>query len=228
MTDPAVRRPLNEEKSTRDAILDAAERRFAERGFSGVSVREIAADVGLKNQASLYHYFRNKRAIYEAVLARGVAALVGLVASGTSGRASERSRDSVEQTVERLLDYLVEHPHLPRLIQRAGVDDLRYFRPAVLRLLRPLFQQGLGVLAMSGAPWRREELPHVAAGIYHMIFGYFASAELLSLVAEGDWLAPQAVRRQRQFLKVAISQLLGMPRSGAVAPLRGSPRTEGS
>ena len=41
-------------------ILDAAERRFAERGFDGVSVREIATDAGLKNQASLYHHFKNK------------------------------------------------------------------------------------------------------------------------------------------------------------------------
>ena len=43
--------------STRNAILDAAERRFAEYGFAGVSVREIAADAGLKNQASLYYHF---------------------------------------------------------------------------------------------------------------------------------------------------------------------------
>ena len=59
-------------RSTRDLILDAAEARFAERGFAGVSVREIAGDVGLKNQASLYHHFKSKRALYEAVLARGV------------------------------------------------------------------------------------------------------------------------------------------------------------
>ena len=56
---PAARR-VREVRSTRDVILDAAERRFAERGFAGVSVREIAADAGLKNQASLYHHFKNK------------------------------------------------------------------------------------------------------------------------------------------------------------------------
>ncbi len=210
----------SEEKPTRQAILDAAERRFAERGFSGVSVREIAAEVGLKNQASLYHYFRNKRALYEAVLARGVEELVRLVAGGVPATTREESRSAVEQTLDHVLDYLSAHPHLPRLIQRAGVDDLRFFRATVVRLLRPLFQQGLGVLAMSGAPWRREELPFLAAGIYHMIFGYFANAQLLSLVAETDWLSPTSVRRQREFLKAAITQLLGMSR-GVVTPLRG-------
>ena len=40
-------------RSTRDFLLDAAEHRFAERGFAAVSVREIAADAGLRNQASL-------------------------------------------------------------------------------------------------------------------------------------------------------------------------------
>ena len=38
-----------EARPTRDLILDAAERHFAEHGFAGVSVREIAADAGLKN-----------------------------------------------------------------------------------------------------------------------------------------------------------------------------------
>src|SRR2546426_1687047 len=79
-----------EAPSTRDVILDAAERRFAERGFSGVSMREIAADAGLRNQASLYHHFRDKRALYEAVLARGITPIIALVAeSGKSWPAGE-------------------------------------------------------------------------------------------------------------------------------------------
>ena len=71
--------PAPEPPSTRDAILDAAERCFAERGFAGVSTREIAAEAGLRNQASLYHHFTDKRALYEAALARGVAPIVALM-----------------------------------------------------------------------------------------------------------------------------------------------------
>src|SRR5262250_2140364 len=98
-----------ETRPTRDLILDAAERRFA-----GVSVREIAADVGLKNQASLYHHFRHKRAIYEAVLTRGVEAMVALVATSVGGSGTDLAGDlsRMEATLDRVVDYLVEHPHL--------------------------------------------------------------------------------------------------------------------
>ncbi len=200
-------------RSTRELILDAAEARFAERGFAGVSVREIAADVGLKNQASLYHHFRNKRALYEAVLSRGVEAIVGLVASSDPTK-------SVDATLDHVIDYLVLHPQLPRLIERAGIDDTRFLRGAVTRLLRPLFQQGLGVLAVSGGPWRAEDLPHLAVGAYHLIFGYFANAKLLELVLQDDLLAAAAIARQRRFVKAAIAQLLGSPFAAKGTPLR--------
>src|SRR5215470_10744403 len=84
---------------TRDVILDAAGRRFAERGFSGVSVREIAADAGLKNQASLYHHFRDKRALYEAVLARGLEPILQMVAESRTA-----SPTGEPFFVERLVD----------------------------------------------------------------------------------------------------------------------------
>jgi TetR/AcrR family transcriptional regulator len=201
----------SEGSSTRDLILDAAERRFAERGFAGVSVREIAADAGLKNQASLYNHFRNKRALYEATLARGLEPIVTLVAR----RDQEPSptglkQDSLEEVLDRVLDYLEQHPHLPRLIQRAGLDDSRYLRNAASRLLRPLYAQGMRVLEETSAPWEPAQLPQLAAGLYHLIFGYFANAGLLQAVVQGDPLSPVAVARQRGFLKTAVAQLLGV------------------
>src|SRR5512134_163520 len=111
-----------EERSTRDLILDAAERRFAERGFAGVSVRQIATDAGLKNQASLYHHFKNKRALYEAVLQRGLEPIIELVA------ASDTAGDASDPVLDRMVDYLASRPHLPRLIQRAGLDDTKALR----------------------------------------------------------------------------------------------------
>ena len=86
----------------------AAERTFAERGFAAVSVREIAADAGLRNQASLYHHFRDKRALYEAVLARGLEPILG--SAGRERRSHRDATATARPFVDRLVVYLAEHP----------------------------------------------------------------------------------------------------------------------
>ena len=60
----AVERP-----STRDRILDAAERRFAEEGFAGTSLREITSDAGV-NLAAVHYHFGSKEELLRAVLSR--------------------------------------------------------------------------------------------------------------------------------------------------------------
>src|SRR5436305_13595894 len=113
MSPRAAAVPAPEPTSTRDAILDAAERCFADRGFAGVSMREIATEAGLRNQASLYHHFADKRALYEAALARGVAPIVALMEERGGGGLDPAE---AERHVDPLLDYLAEHPHVPPLI----------------------------------------------------------------------------------------------------------------
>jgi len=198
-----------EARSTRDVILDAAERRFAEFGFAGVSVRDIAAEAGLKNQASLYHHFKNKRALYEAVLARGLGPLIDVVVeSGVAGKPPVPGEGD-DTFLDRMIDYLVSHPHLPRLIERAGLDDSKYLRSVLTRLLRPFYAEGLSVLENADGPWDVAELPHLAVGLYHLIFGYFANTALLEVVLQQDPQRPEAIERQRRFLKTALALLLG-------------------
>ncbi len=55
--------------STRDKLLDTAETLFAERGFYGVSIANIASELGLTKQA-LLHHFSTKEKLYGEVLKR--------------------------------------------------------------------------------------------------------------------------------------------------------------
>lgn len=58
-----------EPTNTKDRILDAAERLFAERGFADTSLRRITAAAGA-NIASVNYYFQSKEALIQAVFSR--------------------------------------------------------------------------------------------------------------------------------------------------------------
>ncbi|HYD48445.1 MAG TPA: TetR family transcriptional regulator [Terriglobales bacterium] len=200
-----------EARSTRDTILDVAERHFAERGFAGASVRDIAADSGLKNQASLYHYFEHKRALYEAVLSRGLEPIIATViaSSRVERPAGADPADALAPYLDPVIDHLVERPHLPRLIQRAALDDSRYLRSTLGRLLKPLYTEGLTAVSQAASGWPVAERFHVAVALYQLIFGYFANATMFEIVADYDPLSLEAIERQRRFLHAAVAQLLG-------------------
>lgn len=55
--------------TTASRMLTVAAQQFAEKGFSGASMRSIATASGT-TQAAIYHHFPNKDALYLAVLAR--------------------------------------------------------------------------------------------------------------------------------------------------------------
>ncbi len=59
---------------TKESILDAAARLFAERGFDAASLRAITAAAGV-NLAAVNYHFRSKDRLLDALFARGMQAL---------------------------------------------------------------------------------------------------------------------------------------------------------
>lgn len=53
--------------TTREKIVEAALELFSQRGYDGVSVRDIARAVGIR-ESSLYNHFANKRAIFDGIV----------------------------------------------------------------------------------------------------------------------------------------------------------------
>ena len=67
-------------EATRAALLAAARRLFAERGYAGVAMEQVVAEAGV-TRGALYHHFASKRELLAAVYEQLEAELVAQVAA---------------------------------------------------------------------------------------------------------------------------------------------------
>jgi AcrR family transcriptional regulator len=122
-------------KRTREAILVAAEDRFARLGFEGTSVQQIGEAAGVARSTPAY-FFRSKEALYEAVLARAVARAQEVMARAyAEGDENRSAEDAVEAYVGVFIDFLGNDKNFVRLIQREALEDgsrvAEFFRRSV-------------------------------------------------------------------------------------------------
>lgn len=59
---------MAEARTKKEEILSAALEEFATKGFEGATIKSIAAAARLQSPALIYHYFSDKRALFEEVL----------------------------------------------------------------------------------------------------------------------------------------------------------------
>ena len=85
---------------TRLAVLDTAQRLFAEQGFAATSLQQIADAMNVR-KANVYYYFRTKGAILDALLEGRIAALESLLAAA-------EALDSEAARRELLIDGFVD------------------------------------------------------------------------------------------------------------------------
>ena len=134
------------EPGRRDQILDAAAVVFAEEGFAGARVDDIAARAGV-NKAMLYYHVGDKTALYTTVLLRNFDRVRGAIdrALATEGTARER----LEAVITALTRMVQRHPDHPRMMLREIASGAAQLEPEVLAavlevvgVVRDLIAQG--------------------------------------------------------------------------------------
>jgi TetR/AcrR family transcriptional regulator len=131
-------------KPRKEEILDVATRLFAERGYEGTSMNDVAERVGMR-KASLFYHFATKDALYEAVLDRLVASLqMALEAIYVSSGTYQDRLDAVTDTVVTLLS---SHPYAARLLLREAMDWGPVIRGKLLERILLVLE--------AGAAWLR-------------------------------------------------------------------------
>ncbi|HEX4757210.1 MAG TPA: TetR/AcrR family transcriptional regulator [Terracidiphilus sp.] len=110
---------------TKERIFAAATRIFAERGFDGARVDQIAASARV-NKQMLYHYFGSKDALFTAVLERAYRGIRGEEA------ALELTSLPADEAILRLVEFTWNHylrnPYFIRLLNSENQMEARHLK----------------------------------------------------------------------------------------------------
>nr|WP_210424509.1 TetR/AcrR family transcriptional regulator [Gephyromycinifex aptenodytis] len=102
-------------KQRREQLLGVSRRLFADKGYEGTTVEEIAAKAGVSKPV-VYEHFGGKEGMYAVVVDREIQALLDAI----TGALSERihARLLLEQAALALLDYIETSPEGFRILVR--------------------------------------------------------------------------------------------------------------
>ncbi|MER7174320.1 TetR/AcrR family transcriptional regulator [Streptomyces mesophilus] len=172
----------------RQQLLDIGRTLFAEKGFEGTSVEEIAAKAGVSKPV-VYEHFGGKEGLYAVVVDREMQRLLDMV---TSSLTAGHPRELCEQAAFALLDYIEEYTDGFRVLVRDSpvaqstgtfaslISDIatrvehilakefkaRGFDPK----LAPLYAQALvGSVALTGQWWLTTRKPKKADVAAHLV-----------------------------------------------------------
>jgi TetR/AcrR family transcriptional regulator len=118
----AIERERNPVRS-RAAILDAAEKLFAEKGYDATSLSEVGAAAGVSRGTPGY-FFGSKQELYDAVLERCYTEVRQAVRAGRArALASQQPAEAIlAGAVSDYFDFLAARPNFIRLIERRALS----------------------------------------------------------------------------------------------------------
>lgn len=153
-----------EQEHARERLIDAAIKLFAERGYEGTSVRELATAAGV-NVAAVSYHFGSKDALYHEAL-RACLAPCGEMRERmqihldtaqrkkTRKAAEDALRGCIKDFLEVLVSPAARHSHL---VMREQMEGKQRFEPVIREFFQPvgsIVQQVILMLAPELPPMR--------------------------------------------------------------------------
>ncbi|SFB15069.1 transcriptional regulator, TetR family [Amycolatopsis marina] len=135
-------------EATRAALLETATRMFAERGFAGTALDDVATATQV-TRGAVYHHFSSKKALFEAVFEVMESDAMRRVAEAAAGVADpwESAMVALNEFLERCCD-----PLYGRLVWHEGPVALGWhgWKLCEEKFAYGLVEQMLGALVESG------------------------------------------------------------------------------
>jgi AcrR family transcriptional regulator len=183
--------------TTKELILHVALRRFADHGYAGTSLTEIADEVGIR-RPSLLHHFPSKEALYRSVLFESFGAWIALVDQAIEEPAEGWPR--VARVLRAAFRFFEERPEFVRLVRWEALDGGPILRDELAVILRPLFERGAAFLEreMDAGRLRRYDARQLLLTGYGAVLSYLSDAPLMTGLLDADPLSPEALHARRE------------------------------
>ncbi|HUM04915.1 MAG TPA: TetR/AcrR family transcriptional regulator [Terriglobales bacterium] len=198
-------------EESRAAILKAAFTEFAANGIAGARTDAIAKAAHV-NKALLYYYFKDKDALYQAVLDHVFSGMREHVAPVFD---SDRSpRQKVLDYVGAYFDYVAAHPQYPRVVQaewmRLGSKGATHMQRIAKEYFAPIFQKLAQVMraGVEAGEFRDVDPGQFVPSMVAIIVFYFSAVPVIRTLTQVDPLAPESVAKRRAFVLDFISAAL--------------------
>lgn len=200
-TDQPVQPKLTKGERTAQRLMDVAEKLFAEHGYEGASLRDIASAAKIR-EPGIYNHFAGKAALYSAALERALGPMLALLEAFDS----DNPEVNAETLPGLMTDLLAEHPHMPALFQQALSSSETDPAHALMReWLNKLFAGGrrtMGGTAKTPELQRREAVRMVA--MFNVCTGYFLSQRVMDFMGAGELLSEENLAAQKQLLTEVV------------------------
>lgn len=179
-------------RSTRDLILDEALRCFAERGYEGTSLNDIAAGVGIR-RPSLLHHFGSKEVLYGDVFERILSEWLERLDVAVAERAA--GWDKVELVIRSGFELFAENPDYVRIMRREALDGGAHLGVDLAAVLKPYVDEASRWFdeQMDDGVFRRHEPRQLLITGYGAVLTYFSDAPFIDGLIEGSALTADKI-----------------------------------
>lgn len=183
---------------TREAILEAARHLFAERGYVGASLADIAGEVGIA-KASLLHHFANKEELYREVFDQILGAWI--VRANTAVSDTPGGWPQVDHVIANAFDFFAENPDAVKLVRREALEG-GHVGVDLGAALRPLMERATAFFQreMDAGNFRQMDPDQLVITGLGAALSYFSDVPLLSGLVDYDLLSADALDRRRAHL----------------------------